>query len=105
MNLDLKKLVIIAKTDGLTTTDSFVKMTEEVGELAAAHLCKQNCANKSKSSSPNTLEEAVDVFICAMDYLVKDGVTEEQLKDMLAKKLDKWERKIFGPKENVVANS
>jgi phosphoribosyl-ATP pyrophosphohydrolase len=102
MKLDFSQVVTISKADGLSTNDALVKLFEESGELASAHLCKHNVANKSRSSEPNTAEEAVDVLMCAMDYLIKDGVTEEELNAMLQRKIAKWERKMFGPPINHV---
>lgn len=103
MKLDISKIINISKTDGLTTQAALMKLFEETGELASAHLCKHNVANKSRSSEPNTAEEAVDVLMCAIDYIVKDGVTDEQLNAMIEKKTAKWQRKMFGPHEiNVI---
>jgi hypothetical protein len=71
-----------------------LKLGEEVGELNAAHINKLGLANKSASSDSNTLEEVVDVIICAADYAFKDGASMKDLNQMIAKKLLKWEAKI-----------
>jgi hypothetical protein len=88
-----------SKSDGLDTTAALLKTGEELGELNAAHINKLNLANKSASSSPNTLEEAVDVVLCALDYAFKDGATIEQINQMIEKKVLKWELKIAKAKE------
>jgi len=85
---------ICSKNDGLDTTASLMKLMEEVGELSAAHLNKLNLANKSASSSPNVLEEAVDVLICAVDYLFKEGADVYTINNMIAQKTQKWITKI-----------
>ena len=86
-------------SDELDTTAALLKIGEELGELNAAHINKLNLANKSASSSPNTLEEAVDVVLCALDYAFKDGSTIEQINQMIEKKVLKWELKIAKAKE------
>lgn len=95
MKLDLEGISICSAHDGLDTTASLLKLGEEVGELNAAHINKLNLRNKSASSSANTLEEVVDVLICAADYAFKDGATMKDLNEMIKKKLVKWEAKII----------
>ena len=110
MKIDLTKILTISRHDRLTSTDAILKATEELGELASAHLCKHNVANKSRSSKPNTDEEGCDLIMCGLDYFIKDKVAEgktdeqivEELNAMLHRKTDKWERKMFGPKDNHV---
>jgi hypothetical protein len=107
MMIDLSRIIKIARHDGLTSTDAILKATEELGELASSHLCKHNISNKSRSSKPNTDEEGCDLIMCGFDYFIKDKVAEgktdteivAELNAMLTKKTDKWERKMFGPKE------
>lgn len=94
MHLELEGISICSAHDGLSTTASLLKLGEEVGELNAAHINKIGLSNKSASSDSNTLEEAVDVIICATDYAFKDGATIEQLNEMITTKLIKWSAKI-----------
>lgn len=85
--------------DKLDTTAALLKLGEEHGELVAAHINKLGLANKSKSSSPNTLEEVVDVIMCSVDFAFKDGATVDQLNEMIEKKIEKWKKKISDAEE------
>lgn len=69
-----------------------LKGCEEMGELAQAVLSYNNtpgCSYKEKTLEDIT-EEASDVIIVAMSVLSKAGVTKEEMKEMMNKKLDKW---------------
>lgn len=94
MTLDTHKIFECSKKDGLNTSAALLKTMEELGELSAAHINKIGLSNRSASSSPNTLEEGTDVYICILDYLFKDGHTIGDINAMVEKKTIKWIAKI-----------
>jgi NTP pyrophosphatase (non-canonical NTP hydrolase) len=72
-----------------------VKSMEELGELAAALLNENGYKPTDKSPKDireNQLEEACDVIICMLGILDKQNFTIDEIKEMMKKKADKWEK-------------
>ena len=93
--LDMTKLEAISKKDVYSSPEqAFAKITEEMGEFAAAFLVHTNSPNKSKTAEDNPLEEGVDTAMCIFDVLYKLGYTTEQINETLQTKLDKWDSKL-----------
>lgn len=72
-----------------------IKLQEEVGELAQAFLAHNKSKNASKSAqSGNTrldiLEECSDVLNVTIDILNAHAFTDEEVKEMFDRKLQKW---------------
>lgn len=103
MKIDVQAIYNNSKRDGLDSTAALLKIGEEQGELFSAHLNKLDLANKSASSEPNTLEEGVDLLMCDVDYLFKEGYTIEQINEEIQKKCIKWESKIIRNAELTIA--
>lgn len=75
-----------------------LKLSEETGEVSQAVLKYLGSKNVSKSADVEdpkmlVLEELCDVLNVAVDMINALEVTEEDVKDMFEKKLDKWEAK------------
>lgn len=92
--LDVSAIFLNSSMDNLDSTAALIKLGEEYGELCSAHLNEADLANKSASSSPNTDEEAVDIILCAVDYLAKKGRTVEEINEIINVKSNKWFNKI-----------
>ena len=70
--------------------DSFriLKMQEELGELAAAHLKVCGSPLASASAQANELEEAVDLLILVVDYL--NSWPANMVDPVIEAKVRKW---------------
>lgn len=80
----------VADAKGLT-----LKAMEELGELVAALLHENGYKPTDKSAKDireNQLEEACDVIICMFGVLEKKKFDYVEIKEMLNKKSDKWEK-------------
>jgi NTP pyrophosphatase (non-canonical NTP hydrolase) len=83
--------------DGKTLKERALKLTEEAGEVAGAVLSytqAPGCGYKNKTKE-DVIEECVDTIIVALNILsaVNDyNVDEELIKEIINKKLDKWEK-------------
>lgn len=95
MNLNLDSIIAGTNADKLPPEAHLIKLTEEVGELASAHLCLNNVPNKSASSKPNVLEEGVDAVICALSYLIRSGFSVEEIQHWIEIKGAKRMKKIL----------
>jgi len=90
-----KKIQKLSKRDVADAKGLTLKSMEELGELVQALLHENGYkpTNKKKYEiRMNQLEEACDVIICMFGVLDKLGFTYEQIKNMLDKKSDKWEK-------------
>lgn len=71
-----------------------VKLAEEHGELAAAILREEGWKGMGKytkeTNHDNVLEEGCDVMIIVLSLLAKYKFTEDEIDEMMQKKLDKW---------------
>lgn len=65
---------------------------EELGEFAAARAVERG--DKNKELKESSLEESVDVVICALSLFYASGGTDDFLIEYGLKKLDKWETRI-----------
>jgi NTP pyrophosphatase (non-canonical NTP hydrolase) len=91
-----KRVAEVSKREKKSLSDRLVKLTEEVGELAAEILKyqgKKGCNGKSKKQVLAALHlEGVDVMLMAMDILVHTGATEKIIAKIMKKQLNKWEK-------------
>lgn len=92
--IETKSIKKCSEEDGLDIIAAALKTAEEFGEFNAALINKLGLSNKSASSKPNTLEEAVDLLVCTLDLLYKDGETDESIQLMIEQKTEKWKKKI-----------
>ncbi len=72
-----------------------VKLSEEVGELAAAVLHSQGLKKLNvPNAKDHVLEEACDVMIMSLSILSRFDFDLEDVEAMMQKKMGKWERQI-----------
>jgi len=98
----LKKIEIARGKDprtSMTVSDKLVKLLEEIGEIAAAHLMERgfkSCPPNStlKDIRNNKKEEYADALIVIYDIILADGFTFEEIKEELHIGVDKWYEKI-----------
>jgi len=98
----LKKIKLARENDPrktMTVSDKLVKLQEEVGEIAAAHLKELNFKSRgagisTKAVRDNKKEEYADALIVIYDMILADGFTFEEIKEELHKGVDKWYEKV-----------
>lgn len=98
----LEKIKLARENDPrktMTVSDKLVKLQEEVGEIAAAHLRELNFKPRSagwsiKSIRENKKEEYADSLIVIFDMILADGFTFEEIKEEMHKGVDKWYKKV-----------
>lgn len=69
----------------------FLKLSEEVGELAQEINIQNGFLNKPKGKD-GIAGEAIDVINCAVDvlYLSNPKITSEEINEIMTNKLNKW---------------
>lgn len=86
----------VSRRERKSLNDRVVKLTEEVGELAAEALRlsgQKSCGDKTIEQVRAAFKlEAVDVMLMAMDLLETVNATDEEITRIMASQLDKWER-------------
>lgn len=97
----LEKIKLARQKDprkAMTVSDKLVKLQEEIGEIAAAHLKELNFKSRSglstKSIRDNKKEEYADALTVIYDMILADGFTFEEIKEELHKGVDKWYKKV-----------
>lgn len=114
MNKDiLNKIKEANKNDkrvSMTVSDKIVKLQEEVGEIAAAHL-KQIAFKPLKEGETykdvraNKKEEYADALLVLFDLILVDGFTFEEIEEEMDKGVKKWYSKVQDIKPNKVATT
>ncbi len=92
--MNLKRIEQLASLEPKSTMERMVKLQEEVGELAQEVLIHHQ-ASGSSSKSPGVdgiAGECVDVIIVALSIFFKNGHTQDELKQLIEKKCEKWEK-------------
>jgi NTP pyrophosphatase (non-canonical NTP hydrolase) len=86
----------ISKNGGKTLQELTLKCVEEIGELSQAVLsytgakgCKYKELNKE-----DVIEELADVFLVNIAMAQELGITKEDLKKEIERKLNKWIKKM-----------
>lgn len=86
----------ISKRDNKSIQRRLIKLMEEVGELATEINLLDGDFHKKRTKEElhnNIIEEGVDSLICAVDILVKQGATEEEIVSIIKRKCAKWAQK------------
>ncbi|GAJ25737.1 hypothetical protein JCM15457_615 [Liquorilactobacillus sucicola DSM 21376 = JCM 15457] len=86
---DIKKA---AQQEPKNVQQQFLKLMEEVGEAAQAYLSAQKASgNRYKDLDINdTKEELVDVLLVTYAILIKLDISQDELNELLKKKINKW---------------
>lgn len=94
--IDFEKLEMLSEHDKVVPlANKIIKLGEESGEVAQAYLAFCGSKNVSKSASQDDLlEECCDVINVVIDIINNLSVTDEEVKAMFDKKLNKWGSKI-----------
>ena len=100
----LEKIKFIKETDlrksMMTVSDKLVKLQEEVGEVASAHMRELGFKSLKKYSPEgvrmNKKEEYADVLVVLLDLILSDGFTFDEIKEELEINLNKRINKING---------
>lgn len=91
-----KILEISREKEGKTLVEMTLKCTEELGELSEAVLSYTNthgCGYKNLGRE-HVLEELTDVIIVIVALAAKAGISKDEIKGEMEKKLLKWVDKI-----------
>ncbi len=94
VDMDLMRRLTLK--DQKSKVERCLKLSEEVGELAAAILSEVNapgCEYKTLDRT-DVLQEAADVLIMIHSIIVHYDFTEEEVKAKFLEKCAKWERVI-----------
>ena len=91
-----KKIRTSSKCENRKLSDRMVKLTEEVGELAAEvskYKGLKGSKGKTKQEILDDLRlEAVDVMIMAMEMLCFTETSDDQINNIMDSQLNKWNR-------------
>lgn len=76
-----------------------IKLSEEAGEVSAAFLDLDASPNASASASTDNprsavIEEVCDTILVSMDILYSLGATDTEIREMMDRKLSKWNKKF-----------
>ena len=84
----------LAKTESKDIKTQFIKLTEEVGELANEVLVASGDNRSEKGDADGIAGECCDVAQCAISIFVKNGGTKEEFFERLGLKNSKWAGQI-----------
>jgi len=85
------KIQEAGKNTNTTLTDVILKVIEEAGEVAAEDLRVRGIKPLKENQNPTEerKEESVDLLLSTLDLCFRQ-MSEEEIKDILDKKLNKW---------------
>ena len=87
----IKKIQEEGKTANTEISDVILKISEEMGEIAAEDLKVRNIKPTKKGENPiqNLKEESCDLLLASLDLVLRQMEIEEA-EDILEIKLNKW---------------
>lgn len=93
--MELKQIIERCREIELERSSSgvFLKLSEEVGELATELNIKYHGAYKEEGGD-GIYGECIDAIICLADILNRENVDLVKLDSMLDNKLNKWREKV-----------
>jgi len=99
----LDKIKVAQKVDKrthMTISDRFIKLVEEKGEIASAHLKERGLkllepGETMEDVRKNKKEEYADALIVIFDLILCDGFTFEEVEEEMHKGIDKWYDKWY----------
>lgn len=88
------------KRVSMTVSDKLVKLQEEIGEIAAAHLKQMrfkpfNTGETIEDVRANKKEEYADALLVLLDLILVDGFTFEEIEEEMHKGVEKWYSKVL----------
>jgi NTP pyrophosphatase (non-canonical NTP hydrolase) len=93
----VKRILKASPRETKTIDERFMKLNEEVGEIAVAILHSRGLKHTDQSKKEmreNILEEICDSIIVLYSMASWHKFTEKQITKMMNKKLDKWEGRL-----------
>ncbi|MBO0477105.1 MazG-like family protein [Vagococcus sp. DIV0080] len=96
MNQELiNRIFKVAETEPKSREQLIIKLMEEVGEVSQAHLStvKASGSQYKELTDEDFQEELVDTILVTLTLLKKTGISNEELTNLLTKKINKWESK------------
>jgi NTP pyrophosphatase (non-canonical NTP hydrolase) len=93
----VKRILKMSPKESKTLDQRFMKLNEEVGELAVGILQSQGLKGTDKTKKQikdNILEEICDSLNVLYSIASWHGFTEKQIIKKMHKKLDKWENQL-----------
>lgn len=86
------EIVDITQRDKKDTTQTYVKLGEEHGELAKELLAYLNTPSTLHrfSTRESVVEECIDVALVAISLAIKAGANRPEIEKMFRSKMDKW---------------
>ncbi|MED5100918.1 MULTISPECIES: MazG-like family protein [Niallia] len=96
MNIYLERLRRLSNLEPKTLEQMALKLSEEAGEVSQAVLSYLNASGSDykQLNKEDIKEECVDTLLVALSLFYKLSNREEELYDLLDKKMNKWENKI-----------
>lgn len=93
----VKRILRMSKKETKTLEQRFIKLNEEVGELAVAILQSKGLKGSNKTKKQirdNILEETCDALNVLYSIASWHKFTKAQIEKMMHKKLDKWQGQL-----------
>lgn len=93
----VKRILRLSHKELKTFDERFMKLNEEVGEIAVAILQSRKLKNTDKTKKEireNILEEMCDASIVLYSMMSYHKFTPKQIDRMMHKKIDKWEGRL-----------
>lgn len=93
----VNKILRVAKKETKTRDEQFIKLQEEIGEIAVAILHSRGLKNTSKTKkeiNDNILEEICDSIIVLYSLASAYKFTKKDIDKMISKKILKWEARF-----------
>lgn len=90
---DLNMRLSVYDNDKIAMACKIIKMQEELGELAAGFLKRIGYKKTDESTidiENNIKEEMVDLFIMVVATMQNQGMTHEEILNLIPNKLKKW---------------
>lgn len=97
--IDMDLLLDVCERDTNLFYRKVIKLGEEAGEVNAAFLELDGSPNVSASAATEdprkaVIEETCDTILVAMDILYALGATDVEVREMMDRKLLKWDAKL-----------
>lgn len=94
MGIELSIVRELSLREQKSLIERFVKLSEECGELAQELLIISNASGfQHKTPGRDGIKgEAVDILLVVLSIFFKCGGSEEELKELIEKKCDKWKK-------------
>ncbi|MGG3448546.1 MazG-like family protein [Domibacillus aminovorans] len=92
----LRQIKLLSEKEPKTLEQMALKLSEEVGETSQAVLSylKANGSEYKQLGINEVKEECVDVILVSLALFYKVAENEKELKELIIRKMDKWQRKM-----------